>query len=156
VGGLTLRDGNLLHLVRNAAVALKIPVYDLPRFQSIPPATRQFPLFRINRKQFWWNKRESDAVWKSVKDLKQRSEQHIDTAPAIDLGDTEISSIVSAGGGKYVGVLKEIPNKMESVVLFNSPRTRTTLGIRISSLTVDAVRKHLAESDAAFAEAGAK
>jgi hypothetical protein len=85
-----------------------------------------------------------------VKDLKQRSDQHIDTAPAIDLGDTEISSIVSAGGGKYVGVLKEIPNKMESVVLFNSPRTRTTLGIRISSLTVDAVRKHLAESDAAL------
>jgi len=29
VGGLTLRDRNLLHLVPNAAVALKIPVYDL-------------------------------------------------------------------------------------------------------------------------------
>jgi hypothetical protein len=55
-----------------------------------------------------------------------------------------------------VGVLKEIPNKMESVILFNSPRTRTTLGIPISGLTVEAVREHLAESDAAFAGAHAK
>jgi hypothetical protein len=90
-----------------------------------------------------------------MKDSKQRSKE-IDTAPAIDRGDTVISSIVSAGGGKYVGVLKEIPNKMESVILFNSPRTRTTLGIPISGLTVEAVREHLAESDAAFAGADAK
>jgi hypothetical protein len=55
-----------------------------------------------------------------------------------------------------VGVLKEIPNKMESVVLFSSPRTRTTLSIPISRLTVEAVREHLAESDATFAKAGAK
>jgi hypothetical protein len=91
-----------------------------------------------------------------MKDSKQRSDRAIDTAPAIGLGDTEISSIVSAGGGKYVGVLKEIPNKLESVVLFNSPQTRTTLGIRISNLTVEAVREHLAESDAAFAETDSK
>ena len=91
-----------------------------------------------------------------MKHSKQRSDQDMDTPPALDLGETEFSSIVAAGGGKYVGVLKEIPNKMESIVLFNSPRTRTTLGIRISSLTADAVREHLAESDAAFAEAGAK
>ena len=80
----------------------------------------------------------------------------MDNTPALDLGETEFSSIVAAGGGKYVGVLKEIPNKMESIVLFNSPRTRTTLGIRISSLTAETVREHLAESDAAFAEAEAK
>jgi hypothetical protein len=91
-----------------------------------------------------------------MNDSKKRSNRDIDTPPALDLGETEFSSIVAAGGGKYVGVLKEIPNKMESIVLFNSPRTRTTLGIRISSLTADAVRQHLAESDAAFAEAGAK
>jgi hypothetical protein len=91
-----------------------------------------------------------------MKDSKKRSDQDIDTPPALDLGETEFSSIVAAGGGKYVGVLKEIPNKMESIVLFNSPRTRTTLGIRISSLTAEAVREHLAESDAAFAEASAK
>ena len=91
-----------------------------------------------------------------MKDSKQVSDRDMDNTPALDLGETEFSSIVAAGGGNYVGVLKEIPNKMESIVLFNSPRTRTTLGIRISSLTAEAVREHLAESDAAFAEAGAK
>jgi hypothetical protein len=91
-----------------------------------------------------------------MKDSKQRSDLDIDTPPALNLSETDFSSIVAAGGGKYVGVLKEIPNKMEPIVLFNSPRTRTTLGIRISSLTAEAVREHLAESDAAFAEAGSK
>jgi hypothetical protein len=95
-------------------------------------------------------------VWKSMKDSTQRSDQDVDTVPALDLGEMEFSSIVTAGGGKYVGVLKEIPNKMEPIVLFNSPRTNTTLGIRISSLTAEAVTEHLAESDAAFAEAGPK
>lgn len=71
------------------------------------------------------------------------------------LSDAEISSIVEAGGGRYVGVLSAIP-KMESIVLFISPQTRTTLGIPTSRLTVDAVREQLAESDAAFAEAGSK
>jgi hypothetical protein len=114
------------------------------------------PFGGTNRKQTSWNKHESDAVWKSMKDSKQRSDQNIDTEPAFGFGETEFSSIVAAGGGKYVGVLKEIPNKMESVILFNSPRTRTTLGIPISGLTVEAVREHLAESDAAFAGADAK
>ena len=91
-----------------------------------------------------------------MKDSKQRSDQDVDTAPALELSETEFPSIVAAGRGKYVGVLKEIPNKMELIVLFNSPRTRTTLGIPISSLSVEAVREHLAESDAAFAEAGPK
>ena len=72
------------------------------------------------------------------------------------LSQAEISSIVEAGGGRYVGVLSEIPEKMESIILFISPQTRTTLGIPMSCLTVDAVREQLAESDAAFAEAGSK
>jgi hypothetical protein len=72
------------------------------------------------------------------------------------LSQAEISSIVEAGGGRYVGVLSEIPEKMESIILFTSPQTRTTLGIPMSRLTVDAVREQLAESDAAFAEAGSK
>ena len=72
------------------------------------------------------------------------------------LSEAEMSSIVMAGGGRYVGVLKEVPDKMELIVLFLSPQTRTTLGIPISRLTVDAVRKQLAESDAAFARAGSK
>ena len=91
-----------------------------------------------------------------MKDSIQRRDEEIDTGPALDLGETEISSIVAAGGGRYVGVLQEIPDKMESVVLFSSPRTRTTLGLPVSRLTVEAVREHLAESDAAFARAGAE
>jgi len=112
--------------------------------------------FRAQLKVNSWNKHENDAVWKSMKGSKKRSDQNIDAALATGLGETEFSSIVAAGGGSYVGVLQEIPNKLESVILFNSPRTRTTLGIPISRLTVEAVREHLAESDAAFAEAGAK
>jgi hypothetical protein len=100
---------------------------------------------RNEPKQIWRNKHERDAVWKSMEDSIQRRDWWIDTGPAMDLGETEFASIVAAGGGRYVGVLKEIPNKMESVVLFSSPRT-----------TVEAVREHLAESDATFAKAGAK
>jgi hypothetical protein len=70
--------------------------------------------------------------------------------------EVEISSIVEAAGGKYVGILMAIPDKMESIILFISPQTRTTLGIPISRLTVEAVREELAESNAAFAEPGSK
>jgi hypothetical protein len=91
-----------------------------------------------------------------MKDSIQRRDEEIDTGPALDLGETEFSSIVAAGGGRYVGVLKEIPDQMECVVLFSSPRTRTTLALPISRLTVEAVREHLTESDAAFAGAGAR
>jgi len=45
---------------------------------------------------------------------------------------------------------------MESIILFISPQTRTTLGISISRLTVEAVREQLAESNAAFAELSSK
>jgi hypothetical protein len=72
------------------------------------------------------------------------------------LSEAEMSSIVEAGGGKYVGVLSEIPEKMEPIILFISPQTRTTLGIPVSRLSVEAVREQLAESDAAFTEAGSK
>jgi hypothetical protein len=114
------------------------------------------PSVRTNCKQSSWNNFVSDAVLKSMKDPTQPRDQAIVTGPAPDLGESAFSSIVAAGGGSYVGVLKEIPDKMESLVLFNSPRTRTTLAIPISHLTAEAVREHLAESDAAFADAGAK
>ena len=91
-----------------------------------------------------------------MEDSIERRDCWINTRLAMDVREMEFASIVAAGGGRYVGVLKEIPNKMESVVLFSSPRTRTTLGIPISRLTVEAVRKHLAESDATFDKAGAK
>jgi hypothetical protein len=73
----------------------------------------------------------------------------------LSLNEAEMSSIVEAGGGKYVGVLKEIPGRIELIVLFISPQTRSTLGIPMSRLTVAAVRDQLAESNAAFAEARA-
>jgi hypothetical protein len=72
------------------------------------------------------------------------------------LNETEMSSIVEAGGGRYVGVLSEIRGRTGWVVLFISPKTRSTLGIPISRLTVDAVRRQLAESDAAFGRATSK
>jgi hypothetical protein len=77
-------------------------------------------------------------------------------AMATRLKEDEMSSIVEAGGGNFVGVLNEIPGKMESIVLFISPQTRTTLGIPVSRLTAEAVREQLAESNAAFAEADSK
>ena len=86
----------------------------------------------------------------------QRREAEIEDTEVPKLSEEELSSLVAAGGGRYVGVLKEIPGKMESIVLFISPRTRTTLGLRISRLTAESVREQLAESDAAFAGAVAK
>ena len=72
------------------------------------------------------------------------------------LSEGEISSIVNAGGGRYVGIVNAIPEKMESIILFVSPQTRTTLSIPISRLTVEAVRERLAESDATFTEVDPK
>jgi hypothetical protein len=66
------------------------------------------------------------------------------------LNEADISSIVEAGGGRYIGVLKKVPQKSEAIVLFISPKTKSTLAIPISQLTVEAVRKQLAESNAAF------
>jgi hypothetical protein len=86
----------------------------------------------------------------------QRREAEREAAAVLKLTETEISSIVAAGGARYVGILRGIPGNLESVVLFSSPRTRTTLSLPISCLTVEAVRGRLAESDAAFAGAGAK
>jgi hypothetical protein len=69
-----------------------------------------------------------------------------------NLNEAEISSIVEAGGGRFIGVLKEVPEKSEAFVLFISPETKSTLAIPISLLTVEAVRQQLAESNAAFGE----
>jgi hypothetical protein len=66
------------------------------------------------------------------------------------LSEAEICSIVEAGGGRYVGVMNEMPGKVESIVLFTSPQTRSTLALPSSRLTVEAVREQLAKSDAAF------
>jgi hypothetical protein len=85
-------------------------------------------------------------------------EQHRESGKRIHslLSEVEVSSIVEAGGGRYVGVINEIPGKMESIVLFISPQTRSTLGLPSSRLTVEAVPEQLAESDAAFNRADSK
>ena len=67
----------------------------------------------------------------------------------LSLSEAEISSIVEAGGGKHVGV-QDMPG-IETLVLFISPNTRTTLAVPISDLDSDTVRQHIAESDAVFA-----
>lgn len=72
------------------------------------------------------------------------------------LDETQIRSIVELAGGRYVGVLRDTFEGMETIVLFFSPQTRTTLSIPISCLTVEAVREQIAESDAAFAEPRSK
>jgi hypothetical protein len=78
------------------------------------------------------------------------------SAVTLPPSEAEISLIVEAGGGKYVGVLLAIPQGMESVILFISPQTKTTLGIPMSRLSVGAVREQLAESNAAFAKQDSK
>ena len=72
------------------------------------------------------------------------------------LSEAEVSLIVKVGGGRYVGTLNAIPEEMESIILFVSPQMRTTLGIPISRLTVEAIREQLAESDASFSEVDRK
>jgi hypothetical protein len=72
------------------------------------------------------------------------------------LRQTEIRLIVESAGGRYVGVLRDTFEGMETIVLFVSPQTRTTLSIPFSCLTVEAVREQIAESDVAFARPGSK
>ena len=72
------------------------------------------------------------------------------------MNEAEMSSIVEAGGGKYIGVLNETSERAELIVLFISPKTRSTLAIPVSCLTADTVREQLAESDATFNGAGSK
>lgn len=72
-----------------------------------------------------------------------------------DLPEHEIALIVTAGGGRYVGLLQNIPGRMEVVVLFASPQTTTTLGLRMSRFSVEAVRERIAQSDELFVKAAA-
>jgi hypothetical protein len=56
----------------------------------------------------------------------------------------EHARIVVLGGGDYIaGMLGDL-------VLFNSPATGSTLALREADLTPDAVRQHIAESNAKF------
>jgi hypothetical protein len=88
------------------------------------------------------------------KNMRQHDERGSNMPRA--LSEAEMCSIVEAGGGRYVGVMNEIPGKVESIVLFTSPQTRSTLGLPSSRLTVEAVREQLAKSDAAFNQVGSE
>jgi hypothetical protein len=70
-----------------------------------------------------------------------------------DLTQQEIALIVTAGGGRYVGLLQNTPGRMETVILFASPQTETTLGLCMSRFNVAAVRERIAKSDELFAKA---
>jgi len=72
-----------------------------------------------------------------------------------DLTEQEIALIVTTGGGRYVGLSQNIPGRMETVILFASPQTETTLGLRMSRFNVAAVRERIAKSDELFAKAAA-
>jgi len=98
--------------------------------------------------------REYTATELNRKNMDQHYERVSKSPPT--LSEAEMCSIVKAGGGRYVGVMKEIPGKLESIVLFISPQTRSTLGLPTSRLTVAAVREQLTESDAAFNQASSK
>jgi hypothetical protein len=88
------------------------------------------------------------------KNIRQHDERGSNMPRA--LSEAEMCSIVEAGGGRYVGVMNEIPGKVESIVLFTSPQTRSTLGLPSSRLTVEAVPAQLAKSDAAFNQVGSE
>lgn len=72
------------------------------------------------------------------------------------LTEQQIACVVVAGGGRYVGLLEKIPGKMETVILFNSPKTGTTLGLRVSRFNVEAVRERIGKSDELFAKWAAR
>lgn len=72
------------------------------------------------------------------------------------LTEQQIACVVAAGGGRYVGLLEKIPGKMETVILFNSPKTGTTLGLRVSRFNVEAVRERIVKSNALFAKWAAR
>ena len=78
--------------------------------------------------------------------------RRVENIMTLGLSEGEISSIVEAGGGRYVGIQNENPKEMESHALFSSPQTKTTLVLPISRLTAEAVREQLAESNAAFTQ----
>jgi hypothetical protein len=93
----------------------------------------------------------TDLNWKNMpQHAKQRSDM------PRTLSKAEMCRIVEAGGGRYVGLMNQIPGKAESIVLFTSPQTRSTLALPTARLTVEAVREQLDKSDAAFNEAASQ
>jgi hypothetical protein len=59
-----------------------------------------------------------------------------------------VQAIVEKGGGVYCGIQHAVSGP--DLVLFNSPRTGSTLAVELSHLTPAAVARRIAESDAEF------
>jgi hypothetical protein len=123
-------------LRRNPCSSVDIPRIENYEAELEAPAT-EYTVTELNRKN-----------------MDQHYERGCKSHPT--LSEAEMCSIVKAGGGRYVGVMNEIPGKLEAIVLFISPQTRSTLGLPTSRLSVAAVREQLTESDAAFNQASSK
>jgi len=74
----------------------------------------------------------------------------------LTMTEQQLALVVAAGGGRYVGLLEKIPGGMETVILFDSPQTGTTLGLGVSRFNVEAVRERIAKSNALFAKWAAR
>jgi len=61
-----------------------------------------------------------------------------------------MKAMVEKGGGIYCGVQSAGVPGQEDLILFDSPRTRSTLAVELSRLTPAAVARRIAESDAEF------
>lgn len=63
--------------------------------------------------------------------------------------------IIESAGAKFLGI-QEGAKPDDAVAMFNSPKTNTTLAIKLSELTPEAVKAKLAESETRFAQANDK
>ena len=124
------------------------------RRENIPAENEALP--RMNHTgDFRGNKRLRPRVHINMRMPAERESQRVYSAGSQELREAEIVALVAAAGASYVGMMDEIPGKTEAIVLFSSRRTKSTLAISISHLTIEAVRAHLAESDEAFGSAAA-
>ena len=55
--------------------------------------------------------------------------------------------MVALGGGIFRALWDAEMTGFEPIVLFDSPQTKTTLGLRISKMSADAVRREIRESN---------
>lgn len=66
------------------------------------------------------------------------------------LKELHLRAMVELGGGIFKAHWDAKMPGIEPLVLFNSPKTNTTLGLRISKLSASAVREQIRKSDEAF------
>lgn len=69
--------------------------------------------------------------------------------PAVSTSESLARLAVKNGGGQWVGV-QENEGMPYDLVLFNSPKTGSTLALKDSDITAEGVRRSIKESDAKF------